>query len=595
MEQKVWFFGLNTSNFNGVQSSSNTPQLTTIKDNIVSMNGCSENLIYSTMDGSFHSTGENTFEGMLCEENNEKLNDRIVKFTSGYNHNLMLTKSGRVFYQGRIFHSPTANNDPESDESTETQEEVYTFLKPKEYTKIKEMGAKCIDVLGGEFYSAFLLENGELYALGQNTDKEIEPNPETTKNSQITESSDFLQLTLISENVRMLPEGGAPRHLIYLTNDYTLWGNGDNFEGQLGIGYEIIYAPQKIEIPDCDNRKIEKMCIGFEQSLILYEGNKLYFAGSVQSGFFEKRKYTFQRLAFFNDKPIKEICCGSYHSLLLTKKNKLYFFGGIEGLTFNNSKEPLLLKLDNYDPIQNLSIGSGVKFCVIFTVQHPCLNQDFLTFYKSQQFTNYQIKGFKVHKSFLEFRLNTKIDKIEQILSSYSNYEIDNFLMWVYSDKFLLDKKLLLQICQKFNIENPKKKSLNNDLMLLYKDEDSKDFSILVSDFEDDQNVDVDVNDEANYDEIPVHKFVLLARSGLFRDLFQNLNEKEKNICKINDYSQKSIDSLEIFIKYLYTEKLFLTADHDPELIFEELSDAAEYYQLSNQSIFLKHLKLIKK
>ncbi|KAJ3425990.1 kelch-like protein [Anaeramoeba flamelloides] len=102
------------------------------------------------------------------------------------------------------------------------------------------------------------------------------------------------------------------------------------------------------------------------------------------------------------------------------------------------------------------------------------------------------------------------------------------------------------------------------------------------------------IMEKVNYEEIPVHKFILLARSGLFMEMFDNVNEKD-NLNKVQDYSNKSIESLEILIKYFYTNSIEMTADQDPKLIVDELSDAVEYYQLNAQWNFESELLKIKK
>ncbi|KAJ6250314.1 hypothetical protein M0813_16171 [Anaeramoeba flamelloides] len=105
-----------------------------------------------------------------------------------------------------------------------------------------------------------------------------------------------------------------------------------------------------------------------------------------------------------------------------------------------------------------------------------------------------------------------------------------------------------------------------------------------------DENKDKDVN----YEEIPVHKFILLARSGLFGAMFDYVNEKD-NTNQVQDYTNKSIKSLKILIKYFYTNSIELTTEKDPKLIVEELSDAVEYYQLNDQCNFESELNKSKK
>ncbi|KAJ3442816.1 nacht lrr and card domains-containing [Anaeramoeba flamelloides] len=88
---------------------------------------------------------------------------------------------------------------------------------------------------------------------------------------------------------------------------------------------------------------------------------------------------------------------------------------------------------------------------------------------------------------------------------------------------------------------------------------------------------------------IPVHKFLLQFRSGLFQDLFKQFRKEKLNF--IHDYSEKGIDSLKIFVQYLYTNEIMITGDNDSELIWEELKDANQYYQLYKPKHFLRKLQ----
>ncbi|KAJ6230952.1 hypothetical protein M0813_06279 [Anaeramoeba flamelloides] len=76
--------------------------------------------------------------------------------------------------------------------------------------------------------------------------------------------------------------------------------------------------------------------------------------------------------------------------------------------------------------------------------------------------------------------------------------------------------------------------------------------------------------------------------------MFDYVNEKY-NTNKVQDYTRKSIKSVEILIKYFYTDSIELTANENPELIVDELSDAVEYYQLNDQCDFESELLKIKK
>ncbi|KAJ6231045.1 hypothetical protein M0813_00861 [Anaeramoeba flamelloides] len=529
------------------------------------MCGSSNTLISTNDENLFSTTGNYNFTSDLFQ----KTNDPVIKLYCGYYHHLIATESGRVFCMG-------GNNTNQFPNLTNG-----TISELTEQTFFKKNNLKVIDFSGGEYHSLFLCDNGELYGLGDNSYFQLESNPSTIQKKEVpVHSNKRNEVTLLSENVKLISNGLSNRHTLYITEDNTLWTQGWNNYMQCGVES----TKQKVETPTIikylDTKNINKMCTGFELSVIMIDNSEIYTAGYNLSNGHDIKVSAFTKLKFFNNIPIKQISTGSRHCLVLAEDNKLYGFGeGKCSLPFHNS--PREIELPEYDFDQELAIGSCCYSIFIYTAQNTGVIKDFQNLYESQEFTDYQINEVKVHKSILEFRLDIKIEKAQEILKQYTKKELDIFLRWVYFDK-IIDKELILSICDKFGISSPNEKNLKNDLIKLYKDEDSKNFNVLVKDEDyDDENDEDDEDEQSGFEEIPVHKFILLARSGLFREMFKNINENEKNINKITDYSKKSIESLEILFKYFYTNTIELTADDDPILIVEELSDATEYYQLA--------------
>ncbi|KAJ3441906.1 phospholipase a-2-activating protein [Anaeramoeba flamelloides] len=215
-------------------------------------------------------------------------------------------------------------------------------------------------------------------------------------------------------------------------------------------------------------------------------------------------------------------------------------------------------------------------------------NNDFLKLKESQFQTDLIIHEIPVHESILKIRTGKSGYEVKKVLEkSFTKEEAEIFLEWIYGKN--LNLKKIEKIANAFQIENIQKKSMQQDLMNAYNDEDSKDFYIVVKDLENEEYNEEDEEEEE--EEIPVHKFILIAKCGLFRNFFENVKEETK---KVQDYSGKSIETLDLFIKFLYTSQIELTADDDPQLIIEELEDAHAYYQLnkfSNLDNLLKKLK----
>ncbi|KAJ6230969.1 hypothetical protein M0813_06270 [Anaeramoeba flamelloides] len=150
----------------------------------------------------------------------------------------------------------------------------------------------------------------------------------------------------------------------------------------------------------------------------------------------------------------------------------------------------------------------------------------------------------------------------------------------------MINSKRTNEILNHFGIQNAQKtKLLTNDLKQLLFDEQTSDFKLVINNEEEDE--------EEEEEELYIHKFILAARSGLFLNMFQNL---EENFQKVKDYSGKSLETIELLISFLYTDELPITADTDQEFIKEEFEDIVEYYQLNPtipmMDIFEKYSKI---
>ncbi|KAJ3443021.1 regulator of chromosome condensation [Anaeramoeba flamelloides] len=445
----------------------------------------------------------------------------------------------------------------------------------------------------------------------------------------------------------------------YLCNGDQLYGSGSNFHGRMGIGQRGGQEPIPVYIQDkvikifagnhamgfffttskpdllyaCGNHDFGKLGIGstgskssptvvknFKGSEILTVSSGLFLSilitnkgqtfgcGNLGTNEIRVHKNIFTLIPQLKDKKAVQISTGVKRTLVLTDQNELYMWGFEKDQFPTNesynknipTKTSLPSFFTNYLGSKDLiRIAYSAKVTFLYLDFKNTLSEDLMIFYKSKKFCDCEIGTLRnkipVHKGLLECRTKLTIDHIQKKLfgqESINKEQTLNFLKWIYHDEISDIGKLeqtfdLLKLTFPPSVDN----TLEKDIAQLYKDDDSKDFKILVK-IDDDQEEDEDK--EGKYEEIPVHKFILLARSGLFREMFDNVNEKE-NINKVQDYSNKTIESLEILIKYFYTNSIELTADQDPELIVDELSDAVEYYQLNDQCNFENELLKIKK
>ncbi|KAJ6245750.1 ankyrin repeat-containing protein [Anaeramoeba flamelloides] len=134
------------------------------------------------------------------------------------------------------------------------------------------------------------------------------------------------------------------------------------------------------------------------------------------------------------------------------------------------------------------------------------------------------------------------------------------------------EKQILNQnfdnIFEEFEIKLDNKNfNLEKSIKDLFSDEKSKNFTIVI---------------DKTKEEIKVHKFILYSRSGLYNGMFLNIDNK--NINKVTDYSQRSLEAMKIFIEYLYTDRI--DQDKLSQKIKNQLYDAADFYQLNPNCSF---------
>ncbi|KAJ5073989.1 ankyrin repeat-containing protein [Anaeramoeba ignava] len=184
-------------------------------------------------------------------------------------------------------------------------------------------------------------------------------------------------------------------------------------------------------------------------------------------------------------------------------------------------------------------------------------------------------KTIQSHETILSARLGPNFRLLSSISKNKKNEEMESFFRWIYGGIISGAKKKTEDLASVFGIQNITEKSgingLLKDLRKLYLDEDSKDFTIIIGD-----------------ENIRVHSVILMMRSELYRGMFVSVKDDSH---RVTDYSGRSPEALRTLIKYFYLDEL------DPDLsdsIIEELQEAHDYYQLNENSVLQRLLKLRK-
>ncbi|KAJ6237662.1 btk-binding protein-related [Anaeramoeba flamelloides] len=504
------------------------------------------------------------------------LNQKILGHS--YYNGLVLTQSGKVYSVGTDF---SYNQLPLKNVTNLNLETAY-LCEWFEEKNIKIRSIVCTSV-----NNYFVSMDNVLYGNGFNSSFQL---------GKRTEPSNQHLPIQIYENVSNVYGSPHSNHNLFTTLDNKLIGLGTNSNAQLGLGHNAGITKPSV-VPNIKASEIKQISCPNTSSIILFKNGKLFSCGKSSTNGQNIEKKTFCPIPSLKDKLFSDLASGYNHTIVLTTENELY--------GWSQQKDCFLMKNTLYTPVEiktsflkknlryELTCSNYNSFIFPPNPHKNSLtdNSEFMILFETGKFSDYtlQSSNIKIHKSFVECRIGTTIDNIEQVFNKYNKNEINTFLKWVYSGIVIEGYEILDKISKEFGIQNIFSIDFDQNLLNLYNDHDSKNFHLLVPIDDEYEN---EEEEEEEFEEIPVHKYILYAKSGLFREMFDNINESSNTV---KDYSGKTIESLELLVKFFYTRKIELTADDDPELVVEELSDAVEYYQLNEICNLNNKLNSLKK
>ncbi|KAJ6232565.1 leucine rich repeat family protein [Anaeramoeba flamelloides] len=297
-------------------------------------------------------------------------------------------------------------------------------------------------------------------------------------------------------------------------------------------------------------------------------------------------------------------------------------------------------------PTIKLLLDRNLKF------SQSTLRQDLLKICESNcnpnSNNNYVQQIPKFYDVFIRQRCQTSPKNVRQIINQFEKKLQMHIWEWIFTGLFFVPFKEMERAMYQFNI-NIHEKSLEEDLLILSKEQKSKDITLILqpnkkknkykynsgycklnseldSDTSSDLNSDSELNLDSELEEnecgreikkekekgkekenekehekekenekkrnvkkiipFPVHKFILHARSKTFNLLFTYLNQST-----LKDYSGISSKIMKILINYLYTDKIELPHDNNRNKIIEQLINSVEYFQLNPKSKLAKLMK----
>ncbi|KAJ6230958.1 hypothetical protein M0813_06259 [Anaeramoeba flamelloides] len=506
----------------------------------------SEGKLYQSMPGKFH-------EKLQAIENLPPMKS----IASGYFHFIALSNEEKP----RVYGWGQNRNKQIGFVSNNNRVQKPTLIEP-----LKEQNIDQISCIG---YCSFFLNKTTniLFGCGDTAYGNVKLGKPETKEG-------YAKIQKLHENVTNV-FGGHSEHTFMMKTDGKLYGFGFNYYGELGLGHKNpIFKPTQIKL-EFHVEDISKIRFASQLTSILTNDGKLYVTGSNQLTGFGSDLTEFKQYPQFknNNTIIQQIDCGYHLFAILTQDNEIWVEGVFGGSVLDNSSVIRKIQTGN-NLINDLSSYNQIKCCdqnlMFFLKSNSYLSQDLEKLLKNGYISDCNIQDIPVHKILIETRIGKTFDLIKKYLESNCKLnEIQDLLKWIYCDQ-MINSKRTNEILNHFGIQNAQKtKLLKNDLKQLLFDEQTSDFKLVV------KNEDEEDDEE---EELYIHKFILAARSGLFLNMFQNL---EENLQKVKDYSGKSLDTIELLISFLYTDELPITADTDQEFIKEEFEDIVEYYQLN--------------
>ncbi|XP_075588839.1 RCC1 and BTB domain-containing protein 1-like [Dermatophagoides farinae] len=173
----------------------------------------------------------------------------------------------------------------------------------------------------GQYHSLMLQQDGHVFAMGDNCCDKITGNETSSYESMINTGI---------ENVKLIACGQF--HSIVVTNSSEIYSWGDNFFGQLGLGDQNDRnTPCLVTFPNDDSvdTRIKDIVAGSKHSLFLLENGQLWGCGSNYDGElglgYDIGPTKLTKLPFEN---VQQIACSKDHNLSLAHDGLNYYAWG---------------------------------------------------------------------------------------------------------------------------------------------------------------------------------------------------------------------------------------------------------------------------
>ena len=263
------------------------------------------------------------------------------------------------------------------------------------------------NISAGAYHTMFLMNDGSVKGCGLNTNGQL-------GNGLTTNSYIFVNVNNVS-NVKKVYCGA--KHTIFLLNDDTVMSCGKNNNGQLGDN-TIIQKSIPVMVVDSDGNNlsnIKDIAAGAYYTIFLDKNNKLYCSGTM---LINHNKTNYASL-YFNS--VSKIYAG-YFCFIIMYENLIYYGYGLNangmfGITTNINEETYDIPLE-FNSIDYIALGFNSSISL------------------SKSGFDYTISGFYIDKNVLNLTLI-----MQGIIAGYDNYIVDHKIgEYIYPNKAILNR-----------------------------------------------------------------------------------------------------------------------------------------------------------
>ncbi|KAJ5072389.1 hypothetical protein M0811_01403 [Anaeramoeba ignava] len=508
-----------------------------------------------------------------------QIEENIQKVTVGVENEAILTIEGNVFAKGKYINPNNPNE----------------FINIS--SLIEDTNDRTIQYIVSGAKSIYLLtSNQNAYGIGSNEFGQLGFDSETLKETE--------KPILMMKNVSKIFSGNSSYHVFLLNSNQKLFGCGNNYDGQLGLGKsrKKEYIQKLTKIQNIPKGKIIDIQCGSIHSIMLIENEdenqnpkrKLYSCGDWIYNGLSKNEDTYEfteikSSLFENDDNILDFSVGALHTLILTSNSKLIGFGNNRygQLGTGDTKYKLIPiqiefpKLRFKEDIFNYHILCGYykSFLYYSPFSFSNIEEDLIKLFRRKEFCDISFKTengeiIEAHKLILKYRLNqNQIEKLQEIISKKSIKESNQIFEMIYSNR-IINPKLYSEIKEIINLNEKIEETMKRIYLNENENENEKDFII-----------------ERKEKQYKFPKLILIMRSELYRGMFLSVTE-DKSI-KLTDYSELSNKSFQIFEYWIYSNQIKDEIEITQEII-NEIQIGIDYFQLNQTNPNLFDL-LIKK